>query len=338
MGRVSPSYNLLGWYVQHHKCPYTVYYILMKEAQNPEGPVMKKYRSGFVAVMGRPNVGKSTLMNALLHQKIAAVSPKPQTTRFQQFGILTLKNAQLIFVDTPGLHYPHHRLGEYMNEGAQRALNDADMGLLIVDGGTFPPHEEDRLILDVLNEIDPTPPMVMAMNKIDKLTEDEINEHSASYHKLLPDAELIPISATRGDNLNQLLEKLIEHLPAGPPLFPEDQITDLFERDIAADMIRAAAMIHLRDEVPHAIAVRIDEYKERNETGAYIAATLFVERESQKAIVIGREGTMIKQIGTTARKEIEEMSGRKVYLKLRVKVRKNWRNDEQALSLFGFKR
>ncbi len=299
---------------------------------------MENYRSGFVAVMGRPNVGKSTLMNALLHQKIAAVSPKPQTTRFQQFGILTLEKAQLIFVDTPGLHYPHHKLGEYMNEGAQRALNDADMGLLIVDGSTIPPHEEDRLILDVLVEIDPTPPMVMAMNKIDKLSGEEIHEHAKAYHDLLPNAELIPISATRRDNLDQLIDTLKGYLPEGPPLFPEDQITDLFERDIAADMIRAAAMIHLRDEVPHAIAVRIDEYKERNEQGAYIAATLFVERESQKAIVIGREGTMIKQIGITARKEIEEMSGRKVYLKLRVKVRKNWRNDEQTLSLFGFKR
>lgn len=299
---------------------------------------MQKYRSGFIAVMGRPNVGKSTLMNALLQQKIAAVSPKPQTTRFQQFGILTLDKAQLIFVDTPGLHHPHHRLGEYMNEGAQKALNDADMGLLIVDGSTIPPHEEDHLILDVLAEIDPAPPMVMAMNKIDKLTGDETHEHSATYHDLLPDAELIPISATRGDNLNRLVETLIEYVPEGPPLFPADQVTDLFERDIAADMIRAAAMVHLRDEVPHAIAVRIDEYKERNEKGAYIAATLFVERESQKAIVIGREGTMIKQIGTTARKEIEEMSGRKVYLKPRVKVRKNWRNDEQALRLFGFKK
>lgn len=299
---------------------------------------MENFRSGFVAVMGRPNVGKSTLMNALLHQKIAAVSPKPQTTRFQQFGILTLEKAQLIFVDTPGLHYPHHRLGEYMNEGAQRALNDADMGLLIVDGSTIPPHEEDRLILDVLAEIDPTPPMVMAMNKIDKLRGEEIHEHAKAYQDLLPEAKLIPISATRRENLDQLIDTLKGYLPEGPPLFPEDQITDLFERDIAADMIRAAAMIHLRDEVPHAIAVRIDEYKERNEQGAYIAATLFVERESQKAIVIGREGTMIKQIGITARKEIEEMSGRKVYLKLRVKVRKNWRNDEQALSLFGFKK
>lgn len=296
-----------------------------------------EYKSGFIAVMGRPNVGKSTLLNSLLGQKVAAVSPKPQTTRFQQYGILTLEQAQLIFVDTPGLHHPHHKLGEYMNQGARKALEDADMGLLIVDGSTFPPDEEDRLILKVLDDIDPSPAMVMAVNKIDRLTEDEIAEHTAGYQDMLPEADVIPISATRRDNLDELVESLIHYLPAGPPLFPEDQITDLYERHIAADMIRAAAMIHLRHEVPHAIAVRIDEYKERNQEGAYIAATLFVERESQKAIVIGQGGEMIKQIGTTARKEIEDMSGRKVYLKLRVKVRKNWRNNEQMLDLFGFK-
>jgi len=299
---------------------------------------MENYKSGFIAVMGRPNVGKSTLLNSLLQQKIAAVSPKPQTTRFQQFGILTLDRAQLIFIDTAGLHHPHHILGEYMNEGAKNALKDADMGLLIVDGSDIPPRDEDRLILEILREIEPTPAMVIAMNKIDKLTSQQVKEHANAYQGLIPDAELIPISATRGDHLNQLTDTLIKYLPEGPPLFPEDQVTDLFERDIAADMIRASAMIHLKHEVPHAVAVRIDEFKERNDHGAYISATLFVERESQKAIVIGKNGSMIKRIGITARKEIEEMSGRKVYLKLRVKVRKNWRNDENTLNLLGFKK
>jgi len=299
---------------------------------------MENYKSGFIAVMGRPNVGKSTLLNSLLQQKIAAVSPKPQTTRFQQFGILTLDRAQLIFIDTAGLHHPHHTLGEYMNEGAKNALKDADMGLLIVDGSDIPPRDEDRLILEILREIEPTPAMVIAMNKIDKLTSQQVKEHANAYQGLIPDAELIPISATRGDHLDQLTDTLIKYLPEGPPLFPEDQVTDLFERDIAADMIRAAAMIHLKHEVPHAVALRIDEFKERNDHGAYISATLFVERESQKAIVIGKNGSMIKRIGITARKEIEEMSGRKVYLKLRVKVRKNWRNDENTLNLLGFKK
>ena len=299
---------------------------------------MDNYKSGFIAVMGRPNVGKSTLLNSLLHQKIAAVSPKPQTTRFQQFGILTLDRGQLIFIDTAGLHHPHHTLGEYMNEGAKSALKDADMGLLIVDGSDIPPRDEDRLILDILREIEPAPAMVIAMNKIDTLTSQQVEEHANEYQGLIPGAELVPISATRGDHLDQLTETLLKYLPEGPPLFPEDQVTDLFERDIAADMIRAAAMIHLKHEVPHAIAVRIDEFKERNDHGAYISATLFVERESQKAIVIGKNGSMIKRIGITARKEIEEMSGRNVYLKLRVKVRKNWRNDENTLKLLGFKK
>jgi GTP-binding protein Era len=244
----------------------------------------------------------------------------------------------MIFIDTAGLHHPHHTLGEYMNEGAKNALKDADMGLLIVDGSDIPPQDEDRLILEILREIEPTPAMVIAMNKIDKLTSQQVKEHANIYQGLIPDAELIPISATRGDHLDRLTDTLIKYLPEGPPLFPEDQVTDLFERDIAADMIRAAAMIHLKHEVPHAVAVRIDEFKERDGHGAYISATLFVERESQKAIVIGKNGSMIKRIGITARKEIEEMSGRKVYLKLRVKVRKNWRNDENTLNLLGFKK
>jgi len=299
---------------------------------------MDDYRSGFVAIMGRPNVGKSTLINNLLGQKVAAVSPKPQTTRFQQYGILSLDRAQIIFVDTPGYHHPHHKLGERMNEVAQNALDDADMGLVIVDGSTFPPHEEDRLILDILNEIQPSPPLVLAINKIDLIAEDQLDDRVSTYHDLLPDADSVPISATHRLHFDRLVKRLISHLPPGPPLFPEDQVTDLFERDIAADMIRAAAMIHLRHEVPHAIAIRIDDYQERNQDGAYIRATLFVERESQKSIVIGKGGKMIKKIGMTARKEIEEMSGRSVYLDLRVKVRPNWRNDENALRLFGFKK
>ncbi|MBS1249689.1 MAG: GTPase Era [Chloroflexi bacterium] len=298
----------------------------------------KGYQSGFVAVMGRPNVGKSTLLNALLGQKIAAVSSKPQTTRMQQMGILTLEKAQIIFIDTPGVHRPHHKLGEYMNVEAKRAIQDADLGLFLVDGTTFPPHEEDHLLVDFLRDLPTLPTMIMALNKIDRLDEDELQERLDVYQQLLPQAELIPISAVRGENLDRLQEAIVDHLPEFPPFFSPEQITNLYERDIAADLIRAAAMLCLKDELPHVIAVRMDTYKERGDKGAYIEATIFVERDSQKGILIGYKGKMIKRISSMARREIEDMSGRKVYLKLRVKVRKNWRNDENALRLFGFKK
>lgn len=298
----------------------------------------KNHKSGFVAVMGRPNVGKSTLLNALLGQKIAAVSSKPQTTRMQQLGILTLEEAQIIFIDTPGLHHPHHKLGSYMNIEAKKALEDADLGLFIVDGTTLPPHEEDHLLVELLQELPSRPKMIMALNKIDRIPQDELEEHIHAYQQLLPQAELIPISAVRGENLSQLQQAVIVHLPEFPPFFSPDQVTNLYERDIAADLIRAAAMVNLQDELPHVIAVRIDTYEEKGEKGGYIEATIFVERESQKGILIGYKGKMIKRIGSMARKDIEDMSGRKVFLKLRVKVRKNWRNDENALRLFGFKK
>lgn len=286
--------------------------------------------------MGRPNVGKSTLINTLLGTKVAAVSPWPQTTRKQQMGILTLENAQIIFVDTPGVHRPHHKLGEHMNEEAASVLEECDLALLIVDVSQEP-NEEDHMLVDLLREIKRSIPMILALNKADLVDDVSLQSTRQTYQELFPQPiEDIPISATRGDNLDLLVDEIIQRLPEGPPFFPEDQITDVYERDIAADLIREAVLDHLRDEVPHSVAVRIDEFKERNHQGAYIAATLFVERDSQKGIVIGQGGSMLKKIGTAARQEIEAMSGRKIYLKLRVKVRKNWRNDESSLHLFGF--
>jgi GTP-binding protein Era len=295
------------------------------------------FKSGFVAVMGRPNVGKSTLINTLLGTKIAAVSPWPQTTRKQQMGILTLENAQIIFVDTPGVHRPHHKLGERMNEEAAGVLEECDLALFIVDINEIPT-EEDRMLANLLIDTRRSIPILLALNKADLVDEPTLESHRQAYLDLFPQqASNLPISATRGDGLDALLKEIISQLPLGPPFFPEDQITDLYEREIAADLIREAVLYHLRDEVPHSVAVRIDEYKERNHHGAYIEATLFVERDSQKGIVIGQGGSMLKDIGTHARQEIEAMSGRSVYLKLRVKVRKNWRNDESALRLFGFR-
>ena len=301
-----------------------------------------QYKSGFVAVVGRPNVGKSTLINSLLGQKIAAVSSKPQTTRKQQQGILTLENAQIILIDTPGLHYPHHKLGEKMNKQAKQALENSDIILLMVDASEEP-QPEDRLLSDVIKNMKMAIPVLLVLNKADLLTKDNLQARLEAYKDLVSPLKIqagqqgiMPISATQGYKLTDLLNEIITWLPENEPYFSEEQITDTFEREIAADLIREAALAQLHDEVPHGIAVRIDEYTERNAHGAFIAATIFVERESHKPILIGKGGAMLKKIGSLARQEIETMSGRKIFLQLRVKVSKNWRNDENALRLLGF--
>jgi GTPase len=295
----------------------------------------KKIKVGFVTLIGRPNVGKSTLMNALMGQKIAAVSPRPQTTRQRQLGILTFEQAQIIFVDTPGMHIAKHKLGEYMNEVAAMTLSDADVIIWMVDGSVMPT-EEDEIIAGKIKDLREAPPVLVALNKIDQIPSNQVPEYQLAYQSLLPDAEVIPLSAATGYQRNQLMDRLVELLPEGEPFYDEDQVTDLYERDIAADLVREAALVHLREEVPHGIAVRVDEFTERGEDGAYIAATMFVERESHKGIVIGKGGEMLKRIGSTARKEIEAMSGRKVFLELRVKVNKNWRTNADALRLLGY--
>ncbi len=293
------------------------------------------YQSGFVGVLGKPNVGKSTLINTLLGQKVAAVSPKPQTTRKRQLAILTSEEAQIIFVDTPGIHQPRHKLGEHMLQEATDNLSELDVILMIVDCSQ-PPDDEDRQLAEMLANMDEGVVVLLLLNKVDRIEQAEFTQRQTEYLQLLPTAKPLAISSTRGDGLPTLLEAIIDRLPEGPPLYPEEQITDLYERDIAADLIREAALLLLRDEVPHGIAVRIDQFVERGDQGAYIEATLFVERNSHKGIVIGKGGSMLKKIGTTARKQIEAMSGRKVFIRLRVKVRQNWRNDERTLRWFGF--
>lgn len=303
----------------------------MAHEEVPEG-----HRSGFVAVIGRPNVGKSTLINSLLGQSVTAVSPRPQTTRRNQLGILTLADAQMIFIDTPGIHSPRHKLGEVMNAVAVATLSDADLLLVIFDLSQHPMSDDER-VASYLRSIDTQAATLVALNKVDLVPPAEMQDRFSEFEALLPEAETLSISAVRGDNLQLLVQRLVALLPAGPRYYPEDQITDTYERDIAADLIRAAALRMLRDEVPHGIAVRIDEYAERDENRAYIRATLFVERESQIGIVVGKKGSMLREIGTLARTEIEAMSGRSIFLETRVKVLPKWRNDERALRQLGYR-
>ncbi len=295
------------------------------------------FHAGYAALVGRPNVGKSTLMNKLLGQKVAAVSPRPQTTRLRQLGILTLENAQVVFMDTPGLHLPVHKLGEYMNQVAEDSLRDADVICWLVDASA-PPTKEDQQVAARLQALKHRPVILLVMNKMDIVNAGELVEHTGAFQSLLAGAKPIAVSAVTGQNCDILQQEILAMLPEGAPFFSEDQITDFYERDIAAELIREAALNHLRDEIPHGMAVRIDEFTERNTGGAYIHATLLVERETHKGIVIGRNGDMLKRIGSSARAEIESMSGRKVFLELKVKVNANWRNRPDALRWLGYTR
>jgi GTP-binding protein Era len=306
------------------------------------------HRSGFVAVIGRPNVGKSTLLNRLLGQKIAITSPKPQTTRDQMLGILTTATEQILFLDTPGIHRPLHKLGEYMVSVAANTVEDADVVLWLVDINDAPT-DEDRAIAELLYALTTRrhnriklPPLVIGLNQCDRWPSDaeataaRSQEYLALLDWLTPAPATVVVSAATGVGIGELLALLRARLPVGPRYFPEDQVTDANLRYLAAELIREKALRLLQDEVPHSIAVDVDDFVERSPTLTYISAVIYVERETQKAIVLGAGGAMIKRIGQIARPEIEELVGTQVYLELWVKVWERWRRRENMLRQLGY--
>ncbi len=302
-----------------------------------EDALPEDHRSGFVAVVGRPNVGKSTLMNAILGEKIAIVSPKPQTTRLRQLGILTRDDVQIIFVDTPGIHNPRTPLGEFMVNVAVDALKDADVVLWVVDVSE-PPGPEDRRIADLVRRAEGVTPVLMVLNKVDLLpSPQKLEAHVQRYQELAPSAEWLTTIAKDGTGVPEVLARLVERLPRGPRYYPEDQLSDTTVRDIVAEMIREQVLLNLEQEVPHGVATEINEFKERSADMTYISATIYVERDSHKGIVIGKHGGMLKTISQQAREEIEAFLGTRVYLELWVKVLKNWRRDERALRRLGYR-
>lgn len=296
--------------------------------------IPQNHKSGFVAVVGKPNVGKSTLVNDYVGEKIAIVSNKPQTTRRVIRGILTRPDAQIIFVDTPGIHKPSHKLGSLMVESATRVLNEVDVVVFVVDG-SHRPTEEDKHIGDLLNQRCRVP-VLLAMNKMDLLKPVDIQPVTEAYWAIVKHDDWMRISATRKDNLDKLLDMILARLPEGPELFSPDQVTDQPLQVLAAELIREQVLVNTRQEVPHSIAVAIDEWQDRRPDLTHISATVYVERESQKAIIIGAKGAMLKRIGQVARTEIEGWVGHQVYLELWVKVWDRWRENESSLRELGY--
>ena len=295
----------------------------------------ENYHSGFIAIIGRPNVGKSTFMNYVIGQKVAIMSDKPQTTRNKIQGVLTTDTYQLIFIETPGIHKPKHRLGDFMVKSSIDTLNEVDAIMFMVNAKEGY-GKGDEFIIEKLKGI--SQPVLLVINKIDEVHPDELLPLIDQYREKLPFAEVVPISALQGNNVDRLLEVLVDQLPEGPQYYPEDHVTDHPERFIISELIREKVLHHTREEIPHSVAVIIESIKKQeNKDIIDVQATVIVERKSQKGIIIGKQGNMLKQIGTEARKDIENLLGSKVFMELWVKVQKDWRNRASQLREYGYR-
>ena len=290
------------------------------------------YKSGFVTLIGRPNVGKSTLMNHLIGQKIAITSNKPQTTRNRIQTVLTTEEGQIVFVDTPGIHKAKNKLGEYMVNVAERTLNEVDVVLWLVEPSTFIGAGEKHIV-EQLKRV--KTPVILVINKVDMVKRDEVFGFIDAYRKLYDFAAIVPVSARSGENTDELVRVIMQYLPYGPQFYDEDTITDQPERQIVAELIREKALHCLNEEIPHGIAVAIDSMKYRRKI-VDIDATIICERDSHKGIIIGKQGAMLKKIGSTARFEIEKMLDCKANLQLWVKVKKDWRDSDFLIKNFGY--
>lgn len=293
------------------------------------------FKSGFVSIIGRPNVGKSTFMNKVLGQKIAIMSDKPQTTRNKIQGVYTRENKQIIFIDTPGIHKPKHQLGEHMMKVARNTLRETEVVLFIINAAEKI-GRGDEFIIDMLKNT--KTPIILVLNKIDLIHPDELIQQIEVYKDKLEFSDIVPISALQGNNIDRLLTVIESHLPNGPQYYPEDRITDHPEHFIVSEFIREKALHHLSQELPHAIGVEVMKMKGDDDGGKVrVEAVIYVERESQKGMVIGKGGKMLKEIGRKARLDIENLLGSKVYLELWVKVQKDWRNKPSFIRSLGYK-
>ncbi|MBI5102742.1 MAG: GTPase Era [Nitrospirae bacterium] len=291
-----------------------------------------EFRCGYVSIIGRPNVGKSTFLNSVLGQKVAIVTERPQTTRNRLVGIMNRPDAQIIFIDTPGIHEPKNLLGKLMVRSAREVIGDIDLVVFMTDSGSS--IGADKEILALLRDLEI--PVFLLINKIDAMKKAELLPIIGAYSGIFPFREILPVSAKSGEGVDAVIEKIRDNLPEGPKFYPEDMVTDQMERFMAAEIIREKIMLKTSEEIPHSVAVEVLEWKERGDGLVSISANIYVEREGQKGIIIGKHGSLLKMIGTAARHDIEQLLGTKVFLQLWVKVRRDWRDDKRALQDLGY--